>query len=145
MPGFHMKIKVLLTQNRPENRFSHLPKQYEKSVSFLLQIPIYLCIEATWKPLAGIWYARSKYSFVTPKKMNKIKYKKALTIFRRYINKYRVAISKTQDQCLLFKKKAPMESSFPTRREVRGEGPAKHPMETHDWLQNCNPDLISFK
>lgn len=130
MPGFHMKIQVLLTQNRPENRFSHLPKQYEKSVSFLLQIPIYLCTEGTWKSLAGIWCARSKYSFVTPKKIkNK---KKALTIFRRCINKYHVAISKTQDQCLLFKKKAPMESSFPTRREVRGEGPAKHPVETHD-------------
>lgn len=140
---------VLLASQNPGFSASH--KNHGRpvfpSTSPLSWISARLNIFMLWKYLEVLgWKLLHKCKILSLKKTKQKKPNPALPIFRWCIKKKKPPYCHMQDRrSMLLIKTSTNGRLFSNKMGSGGERPAKNPMETHDWLQNCNTDLISFK
>lgn len=142
-------MSVLLASQNPGFSVSH--KNHGRPVFLSTSPPSWISarlnIFLLWKHLEVLGYITllHKCKILSLKRKTN---KPALPIFRWCVKKKpnKPPYCHMQDRkSMLFIKTSTNGRLFSNTMGSRGERPAKNPMETHDWLQNCNTDLISFK
>lgn len=136
-------MSVLLASQNPVFSVSH--KKHGRSAFPSTSPPSWISarrnIFLLWKHLEVLGYINAKYCHLKEKQTNQ-----PYPYLGDALKKNQPPYCHMQDRkSMLFIKTSTNGRLFSNTMRSRGERPAKNPMETHDWLQNCNTDLISFK